>query len=68
MTVLHGFQAHGDAYFLVDDVDVRYGKFRDRGVVIHNEPADTPRNTREMIVVDPDGNRLRFAGPIRDAK
>ena len=61
-------QVGGAAYFLVDDVDALLGRLRERGVTVHDEPADTPWNTREMLVVDPDGNRLRFAGPASAAK
>jgi len=60
-------QPGGAAYFVVDDVDALHREIIERGVVTALEaPEDTPWNTREMVVIDPDGNRLRFANPKRD--
>lgn len=47
---------------VVDDVDALYAAFRERGARVAEPPEDSPWNTREMLVIDPDGNRLRFAG------
>lgn len=54
----------GAAYFVVPDVDACYEDFVARGLVHADPPADTPWGRREMIVTDPDGNRLRFANPM----
>lgn len=54
-------QVGGAAYFIVPDVDACYRDFDARGVARTEGPQDTPWGTREMVVVDPDGNRLRFA-------
>jgi catechol 2,3-dioxygenase-like lactoylglutathione lyase family enzyme len=51
----------GAAYFVVPDVDACYDEFVARGVAPTELPADTPWETREMVLTDPDGNRLRFA-------
>jgi len=56
-------QVGGAAYFLVPDVDACYEEFGARGVVPTEPPADMPWGPREMVVADPDGNRLRFASP-----
>ena len=56
-------QVGGAAYFAVPDVDACYEDFVARGVVPTEPPADTPGLPREMVVTDPDGNRLRFASP-----
>lgn len=53
----------GAAYFVVSDVDACYRQFMARGVAAIEPPEDTPWETREMVVTDPDGNRLRFASP-----
>jgi catechol 2,3-dioxygenase-like lactoylglutathione lyase family enzyme len=53
-------QVGGAVYFKVADVDACAREFRSRGVAVV-APADTPWGTREMSLVDPDGNRLRFA-------
>lgn len=53
----------GAAYLIVDDVDAYYAELSARGVVVREPPEDSPWGTREMLVVDPDGNRLRFANP-----
>lgn len=51
----------GAVYFIVPDVDDCFRRFGENGVDVLQPPQDTPWGTREMIVVDPDGNRLRFA-------
>ncbi len=57
-------QIGGAAYFIVDNVEVLHAEIRDRGIQPEEEPTDTPWGTREMTIVDPDGNRLRFANPV----
>lgn len=54
-------QVGGAVYFIVADVDHCYRDFDRRGVVSMQAPQDTSWGTREMVVTDPDGNRLRFA-------
>ena len=54
----------GAAYFVVPDVDACHQEFGRRGAPIAERPADTPWGTREMVVTDPDGNRLRFAASL----
>ncbi len=51
----------GAAYFVVPDVDACHREFVSRGIVPTEPPCDTPGLPREMVVTDPDGNRLRFA-------
>ena len=60
-------QVGGAAHSLVPDVDACYEEFRARGVVPTEPPADMPWGPREMVVTDPDGNRLRFASRITPA-
>lgn len=52
----------GAAYIIVPDVDALYREITGRGVRPAEAPEDAPWGTREMLVIDPDGNRLRFAG------
>ena len=54
-------QVGGAAYFVVDDVNALFEEIRVRGIQPAEPPEDTPWHTREMTVIDPDGNRLRFA-------
>lgn len=54
-------EAGGAVYFKVPDVDAVAAAFRAGGLPAAHGPYDTPWGTREMIVVDPDGNRLRYA-------
>ena len=51
----------GLVHFYVSDVDLCYRQFLERGVAI-GEPASNSLgpDTRDMLVVDPDGNRLSF--------
>ena len=50
----------GAAYIVVDDVDALYAQIRSR-VPVDEPPEEAPWGVREMLVIDPDGNRLRFA-------
>jgi catechol 2,3-dioxygenase-like lactoylglutathione lyase family enzyme len=56
----------GAAYFIVEDVDALYREISSprRGITPEELPSETPWQTREMVVIDPDGNRLRFAAPV----
>lgn len=54
-------QVGGAAYIIVDDVDALFREFNARGVSVLEPPEDAPWGGREMSVLDPDGNRLRFA-------
>lgn len=54
-------QVGGAIYFQVPDVDECYRSFLANGIVASQSPVDTPWEMREMVVTDPDGNRLRFA-------
>ncbi|MEK8029727.1 VOC family protein [Ideonella sp. DXS29W] len=51
----------GAVYFIVPDVDQCHAEFSGRGISAAKPPEDTPWETREMLLIDPDGNRLRFA-------
>lgn len=61
-------QGGGAAYIVVDDVDALHREISARDVKILEPPEDAPWGVREMCVVDPDGNRLRFANPKADAE
>ncbi len=54
-------QPGGAAYLIVDDVDALFREVIARNVRVAEPPRDSPWKTREMLVIDPDGNRLRFA-------
>lgn len=51
----------GAVYFKVADVDACARAFAAAGVPVLQSPHDTSWGTREMLLVDPDHNRLRFA-------
>jgi len=46
---------------IVDDVDALYREISARGIRPAEPPGDTEWHAREMTVVDPDGNKLRFS-------
>ncbi len=46
------------------EIDALHDEFVARGVRIHVEPVDQTWGMREMYVLDPDGNSVRFAAPI----
>ncbi len=48
-------------HFYVTDVDRCYEQFSERGVPVSEPPSNSlGPGTRDMLVVDPDGNRLSF--------
>ncbi|WP_314104803.1 VOC family protein [uncultured Stenotrophomonas sp.] len=51
----------GAVYFRVADVDAVHSALVAAGAPVFRAPADMPWGGREMMVVDPDHNRLRFA-------
>ena len=51
----------GAVFFIVPDVDAVYRALPDWLALHVPPPADMPWGTREMAMMDPDGNRLRFA-------
>ncbi len=58
-------QVGGLVHFVIPDVDAWYEEFRERGAAV----AEAPNNDlgfRNMTVVDPDGNQLRFMEPSRN--
>jgi uncharacterized glyoxalase superfamily protein PhnB len=57
----------GAAYFVVPDVDACYREFTANGIVKAAPPQDQPWGPREMIITDPDENRLRFASQTTPA-
>ncbi len=54
----------GAVYFLVPDVDACFASFSSKALKFSKLPANTPWGTREMLLHDPDGNRLRFAANL----
>jgi catechol 2,3-dioxygenase-like lactoylglutathione lyase family enzyme len=60
-------------YISVENVDVVFRKYIDRGLVlpndpnspVHNSPIDQTWGLREFYINDPGGNTLRFASPIK---
>jgi uncharacterized glyoxalase superfamily protein PhnB len=54
-------QVGGAVYFVVPDVDRCFAEFSRSGVSPDEPPENTPWGTREMVLTDPDGNRLRFS-------
>jgi len=56
--------AGGVVYFIVDDVDALHAEFVREGVTIHIAPVDQTWGMRELYVLDPDRNSIRFGHPI----
>jgi uncharacterized glyoxalase superfamily protein PhnB len=56
----------GAVYFVIDSVDEYYKEIINRGIKVDDPPSDTEWNTREMSLLDPDGNRLRFSNPVKN--
>ncbi|EGD08697.1 bleomycin resistance protein [Xanthomonas vesicatoria] len=54
-------QVGGAIHFMVPDVDACYSAFKAAGLAQTPPPFNTAWKTREIQVVDPDGNRLTFS-------
>ncbi|WP_157268769.1 bleomycin resistance protein [Azohydromonas aeria] len=54
-------QVGGAVYFVINDVDAYYRDLLARGCRSATNPENTSWGTREFVVTDPDGNRLRWA-------
>ena len=50
----------GIATFIVDDLNALHAEFIERRVPIDLEPTDKTWDNREMYLLDPDGNSVRF--------
>ena len=53
-------QVGGLVHLYVPDVDSCYAEFRKKGIAVHEPPNESMEGMRDMTVVDPDGNQLRF--------
>ena len=60
-------QVGGAAYIIMDDIDAYYREIVARRVSVDDLPQDPPWGGREMSLLDPDGNRLRFATAVDKA-
>lgn len=54
-------------YFVVEDVDRLHAEFLSKQVHIHLAPVNQTWGMREMYVLDPDGNSVRFGNPLPGA-
>ncbi len=52
--------AGGLVYLYVTDVDAWYRELSVKGVPLLHPPEDQPWSTRDMVITDPDGNRLNI--------
>jgi uncharacterized glyoxalase superfamily protein PhnB len=50
----------------VADVDANHQKLLDRGVEIEEGPTNQDWGSRTITLLDPDGNRIYFLGPLKD--
>jgi len=57
-------QVGGAVYFMVPDARACYAQFASNGIVATKQPENTPWETCEFLLTDPDGNRLRFASDL----
>ena len=53
--------ADRELMIFTEDVDAQYRDHVARGAPVTSEPVEEPWEMREYIVIDPHGNRLRFA-------
>ncbi len=55
-------QVGGLVHFIISDVDQWYNEFRKHGAVVAEAP-NSDLGFKNMTIVDPDGNQLRFMEP-----
>jgi catechol 2,3-dioxygenase-like lactoylglutathione lyase family enzyme len=55
-------------HLYVKDVDAWQAELLTRGILAEHQPVDRPWGNREMLVRDPDGNKLCICTVIRDAE
>jgi len=53
-------QVGGLVHFYVPDVDACYAELREKQIAVKEPPNESMDGMRDMTVVDPDGNQLRF--------
>lgn len=51
--------------FGVPDVDAEHARIRKAGLEVETEPEDQSWGSRTITILDPDGNRLWFLGPLK---
>jgi catechol 2,3-dioxygenase-like lactoylglutathione lyase family enzyme len=56
----------GLVLFYVPDVDAWYEEFKSRSVSVHEPPNESLQGLRDMTVIDPDGNKLRFCTRLKE--
>jgi catechol 2,3-dioxygenase-like lactoylglutathione lyase family enzyme len=54
----------GSAYFYVADADALHAELTAKRANVQGEPVSHPWGLRDFIVLDPDGNELRFGQPF----
>lgn len=53
-----------DAYISVENADVLYGEYAEKGVEFTRELGDTPWQAREFVIKDCDGRLLAFGANL----
>jgi catechol 2,3-dioxygenase-like lactoylglutathione lyase family enzyme len=61
-------QVGGLVHFYVPDVDAIHDEFRGRGIAVQEPPSESLEGMRDMTIVDPDGNQLRFVTLLEKTK
>jgi predicted enzyme related to lactoylglutathione lyase len=55
--------SRANTYLFVDDADAVAARWKEAGVAVHG-PVDTKWGKREGVVIDPDGNVIRFGSQL----
>jgi catechol 2,3-dioxygenase-like lactoylglutathione lyase family enzyme len=56
---------HGALWVFARDVDALHAELKKKRAIVKMPPTNMPWGNRELHVLDPDGNLLRFAGPTK---
>ena len=54
----------GSAYVYVADADALYAELKAKGARVQGEPISHPWGLRDFLVLDPEGNEIRFGQPF----
>jgi catechol 2,3-dioxygenase-like lactoylglutathione lyase family enzyme len=57
-------QGPGAMYAYIENADALYAELKASGADLRGEPVSHPWGLRDFLVVDPDGNELRFGQPF----
>lgn len=66
LDLIHNAPGLDHISFRVADVDAEHQQLVSRGIAIEEGPTNREWGSRTITLLDPDGNRIYFLGPLKD--